>query len=94
VTKRGWVVVRAAIIAFAVVDGAASLWTRRALESSRPHQTQGTFVEPYATLHGTIFISHVDRALQTGLLAAGLVLVIAYLVVVRASTGRPLRSSV
>jgi hypothetical protein len=91
VTKKGWIVVRAAIIALAVIDGAVSLWVRRALESGRPRQAQGVFVEPYETLKGTIFVSQGDRALQTGLLVFGALLIVAYLVVVRIS-GRPSRS--
>jgi hypothetical protein len=94
VTKRGWTIARAVIIALALMDAAASLWLRQSLAVNRPHQPHGAFVLPSATLDGTIFISNADHALRMGLLAGGLVLVIAYLVVVRASTGRSSRSSV
>lgn len=87
-TKRGWFVVRAVIIALAMADGGASLWLHRTLENDRPHHVQGAFIEPYATLNGSVFVSQTDRILQMGLLVVGVMLIVAYLSVVRASTGR------
>jgi hypothetical protein len=93
VIKRGWFVARAVIIALALMDAAASLWLRQVLAHHRPDHPQGVFVVPSATLDGTLFISESERALRIGLLAVGLMLVIAYLVVVRVSTGRSSRPS-